>query len=186
MRFIPDQQLVKMTSFSFGKVGSIFTTLGASINCLFMKAREASRQIFRAPGRGASATMQLTSGGSDSEDSESEDSDEAETRKLRMFDGMSIEQVERIMHPDYVAKRESLNRKVEEMERHQNYVKWNASEIPVVSADAIQNHLRAFHGSPERRHQRKCAAMVSLMKVQKKANHGPNMVHASTSMRSSV
>ena len=94
--------------------------------------------------------MQLTSGGgSDSEDSESEDSDEAETRKLRMFDEMTIEQVERMMHPDYVAKRESLNRKVEEMERHQNYVKWNASEIPVVSADAIQNHLKAFHGSPE-------------------------------------
>ena len=103
-----------------------------------------------APGRGSSVTMQLTSGGdSDSEDRASEDSDEAETRKLRMFDGMSVEDLERMMHPDYVAKRESLNRKVEEMERHQNYVKWNASEIPVVSADAIQNHLKAIHGSPE-------------------------------------
>ena len=61
---------------------------------------------------------------------------------------MSIEDMDRMLHPDSVAKRESLNRNAEEMERHQNYVKWSASEIPVVRADAIQNHLKAFHGPP--------------------------------------
>ena len=135
-----------------GKIGSMFfTTLGLSINSLLWRlVRPFGISPCPGAGRFCSITMQLTSGGgSDSEDSESEDSDEADNRKMRMFDEMTIEQVERMMHPDYVAEREALNRKVEEMERHQNYVKWNTSEIPVVSADAIQNHLRASYGSPE-------------------------------------
>ena len=149
----------------------IFTTVEVSINFFGIQALQAFRHL-TLPRGGAfcSITMQLTSeGGSDSEDSESEDSDEADNRKMRMFDDMTIQQVDRMKHPDFVAKIPALNERVKEVERHQNYVCWSASEdpvvqtdavpnhqnygkwndIPVVSANALKAHLRAFHGFPE-------------------------------------
>ena len=95
----------------------IFTTVGVSINCFCMKALQAFRHLSLPRGVAfCSITMQLTSGGgSDSEDSESEDSDEADNRKMRMFDEMTIQQVDRMMHPDFVAKIPALNERVKEI-----------------------------------------------------------------------
>ena len=111
----------------------IFTAVEVSINFFGMQALQAFRHL-TLPRSGAfcSITMQLTSeGGSDSEDSESEDSDEADNRKMRIFDGMTIEDVNRMTHPDFVAKIPALNDRVQDIELHQNSVCCSTSEDPV-------------------------------------------------------
>ena len=74
--------------------------------------------------------MQQDSHAPPESDNDSEDSDEADNRKLRMFDGMSLMDVQQLLHPDYVKLRDTQL--------------FDPNAVPVVNPDAIQNHLTAF------------------------------------------
>ena len=84
--------------------------------------------------------MQQDSRGPLGSDNDSEDSDEADNRKLQMLDGMSLMDVQQLLHPDYVKLRETQL--------------FDPNAVPVVNPDAIQNHPTAFHGEDSDRQQR--------------------------------
>ena len=100
-----------------------------------------ARLLFPQSGVSFSAIQQDSQAPPES-DNDSEDPDEANNRKLRMFDGMSLMDVQQLLHPDYVKLRDTQL--------------FDPNAMPVVNPDDIQNHLtlsmaRTVIGSSERR-----------------------------------
>ena len=102
------QEMLMEVRLSLSYVVMVLQWLEEDHDAFYACSQVSAWQGFSFPNPGVSfSAMQQDSQGPPESDNDSEDPDEADNRKLRMSDGMSLTDVQQLLHPDYVKLRDT-------------------------------------------------------------------------------